>query len=300
MSSDMGIVSVTGQAFLKACQRWMVLTQIATGTTVLLVAVLIFLPLYNWQNENRLRRAASGIQVSFSDSMALLGDDRDPTLRTYPQRPVEVPAFALDKYEVTFRQYRLCVQARRCGPPEEPVGVENFANAPENYPVTWVTPLQAAAFCRWVGGRLPSEAEWERAVRGTNGRLWPWGDGIPTPAHVNVYMDTFPDFAPDSVVAVDDPRFAEGAAPIEEGGLTHLIGNVAEITATPDTCYDSPYDCSALWDGVSKVGGLFVRGMGHADQISANDPAYSFSFTALAAPADPLGYIGFRCAYSQP
>jgi formylglycine-generating enzyme required for sulfatase activity len=300
LSSDVGTVSVTGQAFLKACQRLLLLTQIATATAVLLAAALIFLPFYNWQNGNRLRQAASGIQVSFSDSTALLGDDRDSSLRTYPQRQVQVPAFALDKYEVTYRQYRLCVQAGRCDPPEEPLGVENFSNAPENYPVTWVTPLQAAAFCRWVGGRLPSEAEWERAMRGIDGRFWPWGAEIPTPEHVNVYIDNFPDFAPDNVVAVDDPSFAGGATPVEEGGITHLIGNVAEITSTPDTCYDAPYDCPVLWDGVSKVGGVFVRGMGYADQISANDAAYSFLFTALAAPADPLGYIGFRCAYSQP
>ena len=131
------------------------------------------------------------------------------------QRLVDVAAFELTRTPVTNAQYeRFVADAGATAPPHWP--------APADHPVTFVDWHEAAAFCAWAGGRLPTEAEWEKAARGTDGRTYPWGDeedegraavgagmkhGSPAP------VGTHPD----------------GASPY---GLLDLAGNVWEWTST--------------------------------------------------------------------
>jgi formylglycine-generating enzyme required for sulfatase activity len=95
-----------------------------------------------------------------------------------PQRTLVLGAFAIDRYEVTNFQYQQFVEAtghRKAGPPSryaKNMGRMRGANQPAVY-VSWE---DAEAYCRWKGKRLPTEAEWEKAMRGTDGRLWPWGN----------------------------------------------------------------------------------------------------------------------------
>jgi formylglycine-generating enzyme required for sulfatase activity len=87
-------------------------------------------------------------------------------------------AFAIDRYEVTNFQYQQFVNAtghRKSGPPSR--YAKNMARMRGvNQPVVYVSWEDAEAYCQWKGKRLPTEAEWEKAMRGTDGRLWPWGN----------------------------------------------------------------------------------------------------------------------------
>jgi formylglycine-generating enzyme required for sulfatase activity len=95
-----------------------------------------------------------------------------------PPRTIVLDAFRIDRYEVTNHQYGQFVTAtrhRKAGPPSRYAkNVSKMRGA--NQPVVYVSWEDADAYCRWKGKRLPTEAEWEKAMRGTDGRLWPWGN----------------------------------------------------------------------------------------------------------------------------
>ena len=103
-------------------------------------------------------------------------DDEQPVHR------VLLDSFYLDTFEVTNGRFAKFVAAIQSEPPWGFADQDTPVLHAEQ-PVRWVTWLEAQSYCLWAGKRLPTEAEWEKAARGTDGRTYPWGQEPPTPAH---------------------------------------------------------------------------------------------------------------------
>ncbi len=137
-----------------------------------------------------------------------------------PMHFVYTPAYFIDKYEVSNAEYQKFIEAT--GHAKPPFWDDENFNKPD-FPVVGVTWHDAMAYAKWKGGRLPTEAEWEKAARGNDGRLWPWGDKWEQGTHlyfVNVYgeEDNYPFTAPVNY-------YQSGVSPF---GLFNTAGNVWE------------------------------------------------------------------------
>ena len=104
-----------------------------------------------------------------------LGPDIEWFAAERPQHEVHVEEFYIDKYEVTCAQYKEFVQATGRPMPRDWEG-GSYPKGKSDHPVVYVSWEDADAYCRWVDKRLPTEAEWEKAARGTDARIWPWGN----------------------------------------------------------------------------------------------------------------------------
>ncbi|HKX27417.1 MAG TPA: bifunctional serine/threonine-protein kinase/formylglycine-generating enzyme family protein [Blastocatellia bacterium] len=191
-----------------------------------------------------------------------------------PAHKVSVAAFYLDTNEVTNSQYQDFVRQMRRRPPKNWSG-DNYPPGQANFPVVYVSWLDARDYCLWKGGRLPTEEEWEYAARGTENRLYPYG---------NQWQPKFSNASsadqPGSLSAVGS--YPAGASPF---GIFDLAGNVAEWTASDYQPYPGS---TARPDEGNKVirGGSFKN---PAIEQIATDRYFD-------VPAKTLDYIGFRCA----
>ena len=149
----------------------------------------------------------------------IMGTDLERAdIQDKPQHQVSVPAFHLDKYLVTNAQYARFVAVTNRRPPIDWKG----GRVPQGEllnPVTMVTWSDAAAYCGWVGKRLPHEAEFEKAGRGTDGRRWPWGNNM-DPSRLNTYYNVGS--------STNVTAYPQGASVY---GAYDLAGNVAEWMA---------------------------------------------------------------------
>jgi formylglycine-generating enzyme required for sulfatase activity len=110
-----------------------------------------------------------------------MGADTGGEEDEHPAHTVTLAAFYLDKTEVTHAAYDACVAANACSPKSKTVGAQYPGSQGPEHPVNGVTWDDAKKFCAWKGKRLPREAEFEKAVRGSDGRKFPWGNDPPTP-----------------------------------------------------------------------------------------------------------------------
>lgn len=154
----------------------------------------------------------------------VMGSNRGGEPDEHPAHLVQIPAFLLDVTEVSQEAYARCVEARQC----KPASLEIRQMGPRfvglSLPVTGVSATDADAYCAWRGARLPTEAEFERAVRGDDERRFPWGNEKPSK---------------DRVVYASDHLEPVGAHPAGAGPYGHhdLAGNAWEWMQDP---YD-PY-----------------------------------------------------------
>jgi formylglycine-generating enzyme required for sulfatase activity len=196
---------------------------------------------------------------------------RDPSCSETeePPHPVLVAGFQIDRTELSQGAYAACVQAGACSLPA--AGFDPRARPLR--PVTHVTWAQAKAFCRWAGQRLPSEAEWELTARGTDGRIYPWGDEAPTCERAHT--------AACGGGPADVGGRPAGASPY---GALDMAGNVDEWV---EDLY-RPYG-----DDGGDSGQRLARG-------GAEDAWHSRSTERSAlAPAYHDALLGFRCAVSD-
>jgi formylglycine-generating enzyme required for sulfatase activity len=188
-----------------------------------------------------------------------------------PQHTVELPAFELSTTPVTNEQYAAFVADGGAAPPHWPV-----PDALARHPVTFVDWDEAGAFCRWAGGRLPTEAEWEKAARGTDGRTYPWGD---EPDERRAVVGRGMKRAATEPVG----SLPAGASPY---GLLDMAGNVWEWTASWYGAY--PGETA---EGTERV----LRGSSYAS------PGLRWARCASRSRSRPerrQAHIGFRVARS--
>jgi len=143
-----------------------------------------------------------------------------------PRHRVWLGAYRLDRTEVSRRAYQRCVQAGVCRPPRV-VDLDARMALP-NHPVSGVTFGEAQRYCAWLGGRLPSEAEWERAARGSGARPFPWG-AVWNSRVANHGTIGPGGEQPDGFLhAAPVAAFPDGRSPY---GMLNMAGNVWELTA---------------------------------------------------------------------
>ncbi len=171
------------------------------------------------------------------------------------EKEIDLPAFMIDKYEVTNEQYTRVNSDHH----------HDFVAGEEHLPAVWVSQLEALEYCATIGKRLPTEEEWEKAARGTDGRVYPWGDKFDESAAVTSETASWP------ATVGSRPK---GASPY---GALDMSGNVWEWTVS----YSDRY--------------VILRGGSYFE-----DGTYAKTTSALRSiPDDSKQYVGFRCVKSD-
>ncbi len=238
--------------------------------------------------------AGEFLMGSLPDSSGLPGLDRNPQPEgdEFPQRTVFLPEFRIDRTLVTNVRYRECVNAGTCV--SQSGGDRNYHNGPafDNYPVTYVSWDDALAYCQWAGKRLPTETEWEKAARGTDGRIWPWGNALKDNPSAPVQRANVGDSdAGGNPTPVD--AYPNGASPYE---ALDMAGNVWEWVndwykfdyyagrPDPDSSPTGPTEGESTGLKVIRGGSFETVGVdARTTERNAVSPSPSFD-------------IGFRCA----
>jgi formylglycine-generating enzyme required for sulfatase activity len=202
--------------------------------------------------------------------------DAEPDER--PAARIFVAGFWIDRVEVTNARYGACVEAGAC---TRPIGDAFDQATKADHPVTIVSWAQADAYCRWAGKRLPTEAEWEKAARGADGRRFPWGDRVEAERANAGYTA--------GTTSVGSRPL--GASPC---GALDMAGNVWEWTSTLYRPY--PYDPGDGREDPRAKGARVNRG-------GSWYYGAPYMRTTHRATADHvyrrIGDLGFRCARSS-
>lgn len=197
-----------------------------------------------------------------------------------PPHTVEVSTFFIDIYEVTNEKYLKFVEATGHRYPPHWKGGK-FSKDEGSFPVTNVNWEDAKAYCEWVGGRLPAEAEWEYAARGTSESLYPWGDGW--------------DHKLANAGGTKGPR-SVGQGGRSPFGLYDMSGNVWEWTSTDANAYPGGKEFRGL---KGKIKPKIMRGGSWESRPEEASAIYRIAWGIRNEPSG-YKYSGFRCARDVP
>lgn len=207
-------------------------------------------------------------------------------------KKVCLKSYKLQKFEVSVAEYRKCVEEKKCSEPTSNSSDSscNWDSGRDHHPVNCVDWQQSSDYCKWTGGNLPTEAQWEYAALGENGKKYPWGNTEPSPSNNNLAncsegycFDGYPETSPVG-------SFEKGKSPF---GLYDMAGNVWELTQ--DWSNGKFYKESAnnriadFMEGNSRV----YRGGSWFDSADISRPAFSSYYFG---PSYRGGGVGFRCA----
>jgi iron(II)-dependent oxidoreductase len=225
--------------------------------------------------------------------------DRNAYPAEFPQRRISLDAYEIDKYEVSALQFlRFVLATDRLPLIDWRYDGGNFQESMMHHPVMHVTWYDAEAYCKWAGKRLPTEAEWEKAARGEDGRVYPWGNqpaglsrsnfgrtGLSGP--VRDRPERLMLYPP--VISVD--KYENAVSPY---GVFQMAGNVSEWVAD---WYNAKYYSSGPDrnpPGPSQGTQKAFRGGGWVDST----PAVRAAQRNGADPNMKMNWLGFRCARS--
>jgi iron(II)-dependent oxidoreductase len=237
--------------------------------------------------------------ISIAAGAFLMGTNFDRAdAQDHPQHSVKLPEYRIDKYLVTNAQYARFLAETGHRPPSTWKG----GRIPEGkllHPVTLVNWYDAQAYAHWAGKRLPTEAEWEKAARGTDGRRWPWGNAM-DPKRVNTYYNV------GSTTSVD--AYKTGVSPY---GVYDMAGNVTEWVDDDFFPYEGTDAPADVFVGkVAKVVTPEDRAMKLSEQVPVkqhykvlrggswkSDPFSTASYhRGYDWPNYASDFFGFRCA----
>jgi formylglycine-generating enzyme required for sulfatase activity len=214
----------------------------------------------------------------------LTGSDRTSDRRTWgneePQHLLYLEAFCISKTPITNEQYLRFIDVTGHHVPEDWV-TGKIPTAKEAHPVVFVDWYDSLSFCSWVGGRLPTEAEWEKAARGVDGRFYPWGNARPNRTLCNhnfFFGDTLP-----------VGSHSSGASPY---GVLDMAGNIWEWTASKPAPY--PYNST---DGRESAKGDEYRVLRGGAFRTVNPPRCAFRDVGTP-PTQATNFRGIRAARS--
>jgi len=212
-----------------------------------------------------------------------------------PIHQVKLDSYWIDQTEVTNEQYAICVSGNKCTAPSNNIYVGNPAF--DTLPVVYVNWNQARVYCEWAERRLPTEAEWEKAARGTEGRTYPWGNVIPSDNNMN-----------SQEIIEEVGKYPTG---VSLYGALDLAGNAWEWVNSVYMPY--PYNSTDGRDSMDSEGARVIRGFSGVETLSYwrrnGEPNknlvevfYSGPFVAYSSyrlrdtPSATYSRLGFRCA----
>ncbi len=260
-----------------------------------------------WTPEGK-RLAAERVKLPAKDEMIripagwfLMGSDKKVDRSAYqpefPQRKVYLDAYDIDKYEVTTVQYLKFVLATDRPPLLDwQYDGGNFQESMASHPVMHVSWYEADAYCKWAGKRLPTSAEWEKAARGEDGRIYSWGNQPAGLSRANFGRTGLSGPVRDRperlllyppIISVD--KYENAVSPY---GVYQMAGNVAEWTAD---WYDPNYYKTAPDrnpKGPERGTQKAFRGGGWIDST----PSVRAAQRNGTDPKTKMNWLGFRCA----